>query len=110
MNLGDKVTYIRQHMKDDAPTVSEGEGTIIGIGLDPDNRAIVLLKDGDERFNALMGCLNRDKEFHDAFRAAMTEIEAISKEGNEAVKVLAGTYNDRVCVIYDTLVGKPLDI
>lgn len=110
-NFGDTVTYIR-HGKDEKGKTyfSEGKAKFKGMGLDGEGRAVVLLKDGDNSFNAFLGCLNRDKTFHERFKAEIARIEEIAAEGNKAIKALAADYNARTGAIYDELVGKPIEV
>lgn len=111
MNLGDKVTYIRRFANEEGKLIfSEGTGVVTGIGLDGSKNAIVLLKDGDKKFNAYVSCLNRDKAFHALFKTKMTEIEAIAAEGKKKQQEVIDDYNARTSVIYDEIVGKPIEL
>lgn len=106
MQLGDKVTYIRQG-KDG---VLEGAAILKGMGMDGEGRTIALLKEGEDSFNTFLQCLNRDKAFHKEFKSRVAEIDRLSKEGNAAAKAVVDDYNARVGAVYDALIGKPLEI
>lgn len=106
MQIGDKVTYIR-HSKDG---VSEGEAKIKGIGLDGESRAIVLLVEGDNSFNTYTACVNPTEDFKEQFTAMVTELEELSKEGNDKAKAIVEQYNGKISVMRDALIGSPVEL
>ena len=103
--IGTTVTYIR-HNQDG---VSQGEAVLKGVGLDPDGRVIVLLKEGENAFNTFASCLNPTEEFCAAFTAHVEEIEALAKEGNEKNKSIVDDYNARIKALRDEVVGEALE-
>lgn len=106
MQIGDKVTYIR-HSKDG---ISEGEAKIKGIGLDGESRAIVLLVEGENSFNTYVSCVNPSDEFKAQFIAMVSELEELSKEGNDKAKAIVEEYNQKISVKRDALIGSPVEL
>lgn len=106
MRIGDTVNYIREH-KDG---VSEGTATLTGIGLNPDKRVIVLLREGDKAFNTFEACVNPSPEFCEKFRVMVAEVEILAKEGNALLKSIAAGYDEKLAAKRDALLGEPLKI
>jgi len=104
MNIGDTVTYCRFNQDG----FSEGSAVLRGIGLDGAGHLIALLKEGESSFNAFHACLNRDKAFHEHFKAEIERIQEVGKEGNAKAKAIVDEYNARTAEMYNALVGNPI--
>lgn len=105
--LGKLVKYIRA---DEAGELHEGEGSVQAVFLDPRNRAMVRVKDGEHDFNVDLMAINPDKAIFAAYDDLHKRVKEVSEEGNELVKVTVECYNAKVEDIYSELLGEPVEV
>jgi hypothetical protein len=108
--VGQYVTYLRC---DKDGTVRSGTGILNSIYISDDKRKMALVKDAKEATDAVdvTGCaynvelitINYTPQIEESYRAAMADIHAISKEGNDKIKAIVEEYNAKVDAVYKML-------
>ena len=106
--LGDRVTFIRANQ--DGHTFT-GEGVVIALFLNPDKRPMAQVKATDNQvWNVDLITINYTPETLEAYKSLVTEVQAMTDEGNNLVKSTIDDYNGRVGAAYAAVLGEPLDI
>lgn len=101
MEIGTKTPYTR--FADGKIII--GEGTIKGIGLDPDNRVVVLVRDGEHRFAIHKVALRNDPEFVKKFTVMSEKVMELGTEGNKKQDETGILYNGKINAVKDELLG-----
>ena len=107
INLGDKVTYIRQDKEKNEPV--EGEGTVRALFISPEKRIMAQVKDGDEIYNVDFATLNHDEFFLEAYKEVLAKVKEVTKEGNEKVQDIVKEYNAKVDALYADILGETIE-
>lgn len=96
--LGQTVTFLRC---DKDGVVTSGSGKLQSLHIDPSGRKMALVKEEDgNAINVELMTLNYTPQVEESYRAAMADVFAISKEGNEKIKAIVDEYNAKVDDIY----------
>lgn len=103
--LGDKVAYIRNKGAEN----ERGEGFLAGIGLDPDNIPLALIKNNEVAVNAPLAALNPSDEFVQKFEEMVVQIKALENEGNAKVKEIVEFYNNKILDLRKALLGESVE-
>ena len=98
--LGETVKYIRQDHE--AKKLASGEGIVRAIFLDPRQRPVVNVKDGENTYSIDLAAVNPVDGFEDLYKAKLEEINQVSDEGNAKAKAIVDEYNKRVDEMYDS--------
>lgn len=104
-NIGDTVTYIRHHADG---SFTEGEGKVKGMGLDGANHSVALVQEGENAFNTPLPCLNATEEFKAQYKTMVTEVLALSQEGNEKSREIVQEYNKKIIALENSVLGEPI--
>lgn len=116
--LGTVVNYVRQN---NAGEIEQGSGRILAVCLDASKRTMVHLDTEtsitdlqgnvipNPKFNVDILCLNPTPEFVKKFTEATQAVQAISGKGNKLVQEVVEDYNGRVELLYDGILGAPIE-
>lgn len=104
MEIGTKTQYTR--FADGK--VLTGEGVIKGIGLDPENRIVVLVRDGKHRFTIHKAALTSDPAFVAKFSEMSNKVTELGTKGNAEQDATAKKYNGEIQALKDGILGAPL--
>ena len=106
-DLNSTVKYVRQDYE--TKEMVKGEGTVNAVFLDPSNRVLVAVKDGDSKYNVDLNAINPDDEFAENYKTMLDEVKEVSKEGNDKSRAIVDEYNARVESLYSQILGAPLE-
>jgi len=84
-------------------TVTGKEGQLMSVYLGPDGRKMAQVKCEDGAFNVDLMTVNATLAQEESYRAAMADVQAVSKEGNEKIRAIVEEYNAKVDDIYKLL-------
>ena len=105
--IGTQVPYLRA---DDEGNIFDGVGTVMAIYLDPRNRLMVRIKQGQQDYNVDFIGLNYSEDTRKAYQDVIDRVKSVTVEGNEMVKATVASYNRKVDAIYSELLGDPVDV
>ena len=105
--LNSTVKYIRQDYT--TKEMVNGEGTVTALFLDPQNRILVAVKDGENKYNVDLAAINPNAEFGDKYKNMLDEVKKVSKEGNGKSQAIVDDYNAMVEALYSEVLGSPLE-
>jgi len=105
--LNEAVTYARADEKGEVHTGS-GKVQAIFIG-NPDKKLLVQVKDGDSAWNVDLAMVNYTPEKLEEYRAAVSEVQALTDEGNEIVRKTIDEFNAKVAAVYVRVLGETFD-
>lgn len=105
--LGEKVTYLKA---DEKGEVTNGEGIVQAVFLDPNRRVMVQVKDGEHAFNVDIFGINWTQATFNAYVDIIKNVVTVTEEGNELVKKTVSEYNEKVEALYNDAFGKPVEI
>lgn len=106
--LGEKINYMRADAKTGA--LAFGVGIVRAIFLSEDQRPQVQVLDGENAWNIDLVAVNPTEETKKRYAALVSEVQKISAEGNELVKVTVSEYNEKVRAAYDRVLGAPVKV
>lgn len=105
--LGEKVKYL---YADKDGSILRGNGNVKSIFLDPNNRIMVGVLDGDKMFNVDLIGVNYDKGVEKLYQELIKEVKEISEEGNKLAKEIVDKYNGEVEKAYSAKLGAPIEL
>ena len=116
MNIGEKISYVRHAHSENEVLV--GTGKIKALGLDPDNRVIVLVQDDTATgqdgnpavFHVHEKCVNPSAEMEENFRELVKAIQKVETEANAEIKSLTDKANLTIDKLKDNLLGEPVEL
>ena len=110
--IGQTVKYIRNKpdVKSGANEYEEGEGVVTAFFLNPDKRLMAQIKVGENLVNVDLACVDPSESAKAEFKEMVEAVDALTSEGNAAVKVIVDDYNARVQAAYTAFLGEPVSI
>ena len=106
--IGQLVTYARADEKGEVHTGS-GKVQAIFVGM-PDRRLMVQVKEGDAAWNVDFAMIDHTPEELESYRAAVSQVQAITEEGNEKVRAIVAEYNAKVQDVYTETLGALIEV
>jgi len=106
LTIGSKVKYIRAK----GAEIVEGEGYLKGLGLDPENRDVALIREIEgegKSFNCPAKCVNPTDEFKAEYTKMVKSVMELAEEGNKRSKAIVEEYNGQIVELHNSLLGKP---
>ena len=113
LTIGKEVTYLKQ---DAEKGVFKSKGKVKAIGLDAENRIIVLIQD-NERLddnnnpyvcNTFLPCVDPSAEYETKFKQLVKDVQAIQDEANAHIRKLTDDANNALGKLHDELIGEPV--
>ena len=105
--IGEKIKYIRC---DKDGNMEEGYGVVRSIFLDPNDRPMVQVKDGQEAYNIDLYGVNPGEGARETYQKLIETVREIEAEGNALVKETVDRYNQSVSDAYSSVLGKPVKV
>lgn len=106
-NIGDKVTFIRLNGDD---SIAEGEGTIIGIFLDPARHLTAHIKTEKGGVNAYVTMLKPTDKKREALKTMYSDIRDLELKAKEAQQPIVDAYNAKISARYAETLGEPVTV
>jgi len=103
--IGSIVTYIRSNEKGE---VNTGTGSVQAIFLDPRNRLMARVKDGEKDYNVDYSTLGYSEDTLREYKECLSQVMKITKEGNDLVQKTVASYNAKVEAAYAKFLGNPV--
>lgn len=112
VSIGETVKYFvnRPNVQTGENFFFGGEGVVTALFLNPDKRLMVQVKDGEKLVNVEAAMINASEETQNDYRAMVEAVDALSKEGNEALRKVADSYNAQVQEAFNSVLGVPVVI
>jgi len=115
LTIGQEIEYLK-HSKEEG--VYKSIGKVKAIGLDAENRIIVLVHDTqrlDDNGNPLvcntfLPCVNPTPEYEAQFEQLVKDVAAIEDEANANIRKLTNDANAAIGKLHDELVGAPVEL
>lgn len=105
VKINSEIKYLRH---DTELKVYEETGIVRAIFLDPDNRLMAQVKNGDNAYNVHYCTLNYDKDMVKQYKDLLQVIRSVSDEGDLKVSETVKEYNNKVQEHTSFLLGEPL--
>lgn len=112
VEIGQHVQYFinRPNVETGENNFIDGNGTVTALFLNPDKRRMVQVKDGANMVNVELACVDASEETKAAYMGMVETVDALTKEGNEAVRKVADGFNESVQMAYNIVLGVPVDV
>lgn len=103
--IGSEVKYLRH---DTELKVFQERGIVRAIFIDPNDRLMAQVKNGDNAYNVHYSTLNYEQSMVKPYKDLLQDIRGTSDEGDLLVQEIVDQYNLKVQIFTTALLGEPL--